>query len=75
MKRTFATLALASATLLTGCHAPHHSSWEYRTYRTPVGGSEDGLNKLAAEGWTVQSFTTTPNDSSYWTFLLRRPKK
>ena len=71
--KTTLPLLLISCVLLAGCccAAQHRqTAWEYRLLGKPT---EADLNKLAAEGWEVQSFERDPD--GYSQFLMRRSRK
>ena len=67
---------------VTGCCTPHSATgWEYRTVIINTGtGSEkidDELNRLSKEGWSVISFSRTPETGTAnysWSFLLKHKR-
>jgi protein involved in sex pheromone biosynthesis len=79
MRKTIAVMFAASTLLLASCSTMHehaNAKWEYRTYRespTATADFDSGLNKLAAEGWTVDRILQS--DSPYVTLLLKRHKQ
>ncbi len=82
MKRLVALLLAGCTLCFVGCRTAHHSTvWEYKVYKgvvgDPVGDQGIGaeLNRLAAEGGTVQSFSPMPDAHTYYVFLLKRPKQ
>jgi hypothetical protein len=68
---------LLSSVLFVGC-ASTPTAWEYKSLQTFVYNDLDQkLNKLAAEGWTVVSSSTSQNqaDSPFAVVILKRPKR
>lgn len=70
MKPKLTVMALAGALfILAGCStAPNHgpTAWEYRVVRgvTHTSDVEDRLNKLGAEGYTIVSSQTLPEQDN-----------
>jgi hypothetical protein len=61
---------------LAGCCTSHHSTtWEYKT-SVEFNGQvtlDEKLNKLAVDGWTIQSIT--PVQDGRFLVFLKRPKQ
>jgi hypothetical protein len=69
MKPKLSVIALAGALfILAGCSTPHPgpTAWEYRVVRgvTHTSDVEDRLNKLGAEGYTIVSSQTLPEQDN-----------
>jgi hypothetical protein len=79
MKKHIALGLVASTLFLAGCCTSHHSTtWEYKTYlggNTMITKLDTKLNELAAEGWTIQSFSPQEGQPGSYVFLLKRPKQ
>ncbi len=76
------TAAVAVLCMSGCCTSSHKVAWEYKTYQAVAPANwtgsnplDDGLNKLSAEGWTIQSFSPSPARSDMLIFLLTRPKQ
>jgi protein involved in sex pheromone biosynthesis len=82
MKKHIALGLVASTLFLAGCCTSHHSTaWEYKTSLESNGNAplDEKLNKLAVDGWMIQSITPLQNgqpvqDEQYLVFL-KRPKQ
>ena len=76
MKKTIALIVAVSTLGLSGCcTAPHATKWEYKQLVPDVGSSrvsEDALNKLGDEGWSVVG---VGNDIGISVYILKRAKK
>jgi hypothetical protein len=75
MKKYIALLYTISALLFVGCSAATHTSkWEYRTLS---GVTDDTVNQMAEQGWSVVGFSEySPFDGTTRTsYLLKRPKQ
>ena len=72
MKQSVALLSVACAVLLGGCcTAPHVTKWEYKQVSTQI--TDESLNKLADEGWSVVCVGTSSNGAHF--YILKRPKR
>jgi hypothetical protein len=76
MKNTIALIVAASTLGLSGCCTAHHvTKWEYKQIEPSKGTSrvsEDALNKLGDEGWSVVG---VGNDNGISVYILKRAKK
>jgi protein involved in sex pheromone biosynthesis len=76
MKKHIALGLVASTLFLAGCCTSHHSTaWEYKT-SVEFNGQvtlDEKLNKLAVDGWTIQSIT--PEQDGRYLVFLKRPKQ
>ena len=76
MKKTIALIVAASTLGLSGCCTAHHvSKWEYKQLPPDRGSSrvsDDALNKLGEEGWSVVG---VGNDNGVSIYILKRAKK
>ncbi len=70
MKKDIALMIAASALLFAGCCTTHVTKWEYKQLYTQV--SDDSLNKLGDEGWSVVACGTSQTGNFY---VLKRAKK
>lgn len=82
MKPTFTAILALALIASTGCQTtltkPPETVWEYKTVildTESVNGTHisETLNKLALQGWEVQSVFLTPSGTPE--FLLKRPKQ
>jgi hypothetical protein len=73
MKTSIALMFAASTLLLAGCCTTHHvTKWEYMQIPTSTQKSDEYLNQLGAEGWSVVAFGKSGDGSLY---ILKRPKQ
>ncbi len=71
MKKHIAITLTASALFLAGCCTAHHvTKWEYKQVYAQV--SDESLNKLGDEGWSVVACGTSQTGTFY---VLKRAKK
>lgn len=72
MKKSITLIFALSALLLAGCCSTHRhvTQWEYKQVFAQV--SDEGLNKLADEGWSVVCCGTSQTGSFY---VLKRAKR
>jgi PBP1b-binding outer membrane lipoprotein LpoB len=71
MKKSIVLIIAASTLVLAGCCTTHRAArWEYKQLAPRV--TDETLNKLAEEGWSVVA-VGTDNGSSF--YILKRAKK
>jgi uncharacterized lipoprotein YajG len=75
MKKHIALGLVASTLFLAGCcTSPHHTAWEYKTAIViPDAAHDVNLNKLAVDGWTIQSMSQ--QQSGGYLVVLKKPKQ
>jgi hypothetical protein len=72
MKKSIALVFMASTLFLAGCCTSHQATkWEYKQQYTQI--SDESLNKLADQGWSVVCVGTSANGAHF--YILKRPKK
>ena len=76
MKKAITLIVAASTLWLSGCCTTHHvSKWEYKQLlpdRGSTRATDDALNKLGEEGWSVVG---VGNDNGVSIYILKRAKK
>ena len=74
MKKYLALAFASGALLLAGCSTTSHlTKWEYKQlHSSPV--TDETLNKLGDEGWSVVGYSSAPGAGSGF-YILKRPKQ
>jgi hypothetical protein len=71
MKTSITFLLLASVALLSGCCTSRsHAKWEYQKV-----GTFDAVQRLAAEGWTLDSWHAFDSGDTGTRYILKRKTK
>jgi hypothetical protein len=79
VKKLITLLLTCSLLVIMGCATSHHApQWEYKSVQMYLNRDLDQeLNKLALEGWTVVSSSSSQRDgdSVFAVVILKRPRQ
>jgi len=66
---------ITCSTLMLGCSTPHHEArWEYKIVNVSNTTADAKLNEMAAEGWSLASFSRNEGGNNSSTFVMKKRK-